>query len=88
MKTVSEVRGKPLSLTNNLDTKLEFSRCLEVLCSAMVIQLQGPSSHQSSVKARNRKRRGEQEFETANLCGVIPCRCGYKSLKHFTKEYI
>ena len=58
----------------------------------VVIQLQGlhikAVSHQSSVKARNRKRKGEQEFETANLCGVISCRCGYKSLKHFTKEYI
>ena len=54
----------------------------------VAIQLQGPSSHQSSVKPRNRNRKGEQEFETANLCAVILCRCGYKSLKYFTKEYI
>ena len=56
----------------------------------VAIHLQGPSSHQSSVKLRNRKKKGEQEFETANLyaVAVISFRCGYKSLKHFTKEYV
>ena len=71
------------------DNRLGFFHCLSVLYSALVNTRSAFISKQC--QNEKLKKKDGQEFEAENFYVITSCReigCGYKSLEHFTQEYV